>query len=153
AALTWTLRERNAAPDEATKARPAAARLSSPFWTATAIVLLRTLGSCSDLLLLLRVQDLGYGDRFVVLFYAVQLVAYVLAAYPAGILADRLGKWTMLSSGWALAALAYVGFANLSNAFVWPLFVVYGCHLGLVETSSRALVVEIVPAAARATAL
>jgi MFS family permease len=78
------------------------------------------------------------------------VVKSVVSAWGGG-LADRIGRRRALACGWLVYALIYVGFAFARGApAITTLFVVYGLHFGLVGGAQKALVAEIVPAAARA---
>src|SRR6185436_2962436 len=68
-----------------------------------------------------------------------------------GGLADRIGRRRALALGWLVYAGIYAGFARAqSGPAIVALFVVYGLHFGLVGAAGKALVAEVVPAAARA---
>jgi MFS family permease len=70
-----------------------------------------------------------------------------------GDLSDRLGRKTMIVSGWALYAAVYFAFAFVSTpAEAWILFLVYGIHFGLTEGTEKALVADLVGPEQRGTA-
>ena len=80
-------------------------------------------------------------------------VIYALAAVPAGIVSDKIGRRRLIILGWLVYAAVYVGFA-LARApwHVWALFAAYGIYYALVEGVSRAFVTDLVPADRRGTA-
>lgn len=132
----------------------AAQGLSPTFWLFLAVSLVFALGNSSDAFLILRSKNLGLSNAETVSAYLVFNAVYALSAMPAGIVSDRLGRRNIIGAGFALFALVYLGFALASSsAWVWPLFATYGLYMALTEGVGRALVVDFVPAARRATAL
>jgi len=118
------------------------------------ITLLFALGNSSDVFLILRAQQLGLSAARIVLLFAAFNLVYVLSAYPAGLLSDRLGRKRLLVAGLGVFALVYLGFALASApGWLWLLFGVYGLYMGLTDGITRAFVVDLVAADQRATAL
>ncbi|MBM3155982.1 MAG: MFS transporter [Chloroflexi bacterium] len=117
------------------------------------IIVLFTLGNSSDAFLILRAQNLGFSvSQTLLLFVAFNLV-YALAALPAGMISDRLGRRKVIIVGWSIYALSYLGFALATDAWhVWLLFALYGLYYGVAEGVCRAFVCDIVPAEKRGTA-
>lgn len=153
--LTFRLRESAPLVHEAGCAAPAAlrARLSRGYWRTLAPLALFAFANSSDAFLILRAHDLGLGDTLAVLAYALFNLTYAAASYPAGVLADRFGRWRMLLGGWLLYAGVYVGFATATASGVWGLFALYGLYMGLTEGTGKAVVAVRSPAALRGTAL
>ena len=119
-----------------------------------AIMLLFTLGNSSDVFLILRARQLGLGPTTVVLLFAALNLTYVISAYPAGALSDRIGRRRVMVAGLAVFALVYLGFfLTRSAASVWVLFPIYGLYHGLTDGTSRAFIADLVPADRRATAM
>jgi len=117
------------------------------------IMVLFTLGNSSDAFLILRAQNLGLSVVGVlVLFVAFNLV-YALAAMPAGMVSDRLGRKRVIVVGWAIYALSYLGLALASATWqLWLLFALYGLYYGISEGVCRAFVCDLVPVEKRGTA-
>ena len=78
---------------------------------------------------------------------------YALTALPMGMLSDRLGRRRMITLGWFIYALVYLGFALATAVWqVWLLFACYGIYHGIVEGAVRAFVADLVPVEKRGTA-
>jgi len=76
-----------------------------------------------------------------------------MSSLVGGDLSDRLGRKTLIVSGWLLYAAVYMGFAFVASATeAWILFLVYGIYFGLVEGTEKALVADLVRPEQRGTA-
>ena len=126
----------------------------SAFRRFLAVMLLFTIGNSSDMFLILRAQQLGMGTRQIVLLFATFNAVYVLSAYPAGVVSDRVGRKRVLMAGLAVFALVYAGFGLArGTGSIWVLFAIYGLYQGLTDGTSRAFIVDLASAEHRATAL
>jgi len=126
---------------------------SRPFKRYLLVTLIFALGNSSDVFLLLRAQQLGFGAMMVVLVYALYNVVYASLSLPASIRSDRVGRRRVLLVGLLIFAAVYLGFAVVTNsAFVWVLFAVYGAYIAFTEGVGRAFIADMVPEARRATA-
>lgn len=118
-----------------------------------AIMAVFTLGNSSDFFVILRAQNLGSSVIYVVLMLVVFNIAYAVTSLPAGMLSDRLGRRRVITLGWFIYALVYLGFALASGLWqVWLLFAGYGLYYGTVEGVARAFVADLVPEEKRGTA-
>jgi len=118
-----------------------------------AIMAVFTLGNSSDFFVILRAQDLGSSVIYVVLMLVVFNFAYAATSLPAGVLSDRLGRRRVITLGWFIYVLVYLGFALASELWqVWLLFACYGVYYGVVEGVARAFVADLVPEEKRGTA-
>ncbi|HZI20186.1 MAG TPA: MFS transporter [Pyrinomonadaceae bacterium] len=143
---------------------PAAAALAAPprlslrgfdsnFKRFLLVLALFTLSNSSDAFLLLRAQESGVSATLIPLLWAALHVMKVGSSLVGGDLSDRLGRKTLIVSGWLLYAAVYAGFAFASSAAeVWVLFLVYGLYFGLVEGSEKALVADLARPEQRGTA-
>jgi MFS family permease len=117
------------------------------------IVALFTLSNSSDAFLLLRAQKAGISIAMIPLLWAALHVSKVLSSLVGGDLSDRLGRRTLIVSGWLLYAAVYAGFAFVSTAGgAWTLFLIYGIYFGLAEGAEKALVADLVRPEQRGTA-
>jgi MFS family permease len=117
------------------------------------ILALFTLSNSSDAFLLLRAREVGISTATIPLLWAALHVLKVLSSLVGGDLSDRLGRKTLIVTGWLFYAAVYLGFAFVSTvAGVWTLFLIYGIYFGLVEGAEKALVADLVPADKRGTA-
>ncbi len=112
-----------------------------------------TLGNSSDFFVVLRAQNLGTSVLGITLMLVLFNVTYAGISIPAGMLSDKLGRRRVITIGWLIYALVYLGFA-LSTAVwqVWLLFACYGIYYGIVEGVAKAFVADLVPADKRGTA-
>jgi MFS family permease len=67
-------------------------QLDSAYWVTVALGGALTLAGFSEAFLVLRAQDLGLSLGLIPLVFIVMNVVYAFAAYPAGLLSDRLGR-------------------------------------------------------------
>jgi len=118
-----------------------------------AIMAVFTLGNSSDFFVILRAQDLEAPLIHVVLMLVLFNATYVAVSLPAGMLSDKLGRRRVITLGWFIYALVYLGFALASEAWqVWLLFAGYGIYYGIVEGVARAFVADLVVEEKRGTA-
>jgi len=112
-----------------------------------------TLGNSSDFFVILRAQNLGAPLIHVVLMLVLFNATYMAISLPAGILSDRLGRKRVITLGWLIYALVYLGFALASSIWqIWLLFACYGIYYGIIEGVARAFVADLVPEEKRGTA-
>lgn len=117
------------------------------------VLALFTLSNSSDAFLLLRAQEAGVNAWAIPLLWAALHMMKVVSSIVGGDLSDRLGRKTLIVSGWLLYAAVYLGFAYVSTATgAWILFLIYGIYFGLVEGAEKALVADLVPSQQRGTA-
>lgn len=127
--------------------------LGGSFWRYLFVVLLFTLGNCSDAFLLLRASQLGVPVALIPILWAMLHVVKSLSSTPSGGLSDRIGRKPLIVSGWVLFAGVYLGLAYATAAWhAWALFAAYGVFFGLTEGTEKAFVADLVPAARRGTA-
>ena len=118
-----------------------------------AIMGIFSVGAFNFAFILVRASDLGVADSMILLIYTVINVSHTLIGYPAGMLADRIGKETvlMISYGVFLASTALM-LLSTSSAHAFLLAAVFGVYIGIAETVQRAVVPKYVTANLRGTA-
>jgi len=117
------------------------------------IMAIFTLGNSSDFFVVLRAQNLGSPVLSIALMLVLFNVGYAAFSVPAGILSDRIGRRRVITLGWTVYAVVYLGFAMASSLWqVWILFACYGIYYGIAEGVARAFVADLVPEDKRGTA-
>jgi MFS family permease len=122
------------------------------FWLV--LVLGSTLAAArmSEAFLVLKAQDSDVPVMFIPLVMVLMSVVYLIAVYPAGVVADRWGTKGLLFSG--LAALAIADGFLASASGLWMLFsgvAFWGLHMGLTQGLVGKLVADTAPADLRGT--
>lgn len=123
----------------------AKAPLAKSFYWFIAIAGVFAIANSSDAFLILRSQNLGLSIVAIPLAYAVLNVIYGSLSLPAGIISDKLGRIPVITVGWTVYGLCYLGFAVAQSAWqVWPLFALYGVFYAASEGVGRALIADVV---------
>lgn len=118
------------------------------------IVFIFSLANFSNQFMLLRLKDLGYDTPTVVLHYILFNVLAALLSYPAGHFSDRFGRKGIVVGGYLFYGGVYLGLALAGKGmWTWGLFAAYGVYLAMIEGVEKALVGDLAPPQARATAL
>jgi len=130
-----------------------ARRLPRRYWLIVLLGALFTLARFSEAFLVLRAMDVGSAIGYVPVVMIVMNVVYAGIAYPAGAIADRIGRRKLLIAGLAtlIVADAVLASANsptqvLLGAALW------GLHMALTQGLLSALVAETAPSELRGTA-
>ncbi|MEO0053581.1 MAG: MFS transporter [candidate division WOR-3 bacterium] len=115
------------------------------------------IGNSSNQFLLLRMNRLGWSTLNILILYFLYNLSYATLAFPAGKIADRIGKRKILSAGYLIYSAVYFGFALLDRgtgiALPYILFIAYGLFSALTEGLEKALVSDIAPENQRASML
>jgi MFS family permease len=129
------------------------ARLGSVYWWVVAIGGVLTLARFSEAFLVLRAQSVGLPIAWVATVLVVMNVVYALAAYPAGVLSDKVGRVTVLGLGLVVLMVADVVLALAGNTtIVMGGVVLWGLHMGLTQGLLAALLADAAPPELRGTA-
>lgn len=119
------------------------------------------LGNVVATLLILRTTEqiavthgVERGATIGLLLYAGYNLAATITSLTAGHIGDRVGMTPVLGSGFALFAIAYVGFAVATTnvLLLAVLFVAAGIGIGCVETAEHAVVASLAPENLRGSA-
>ncbi len=154
ALLTLFIRERRRRPRSVPSLRVSFGSLSGRLRSFIVITTIYSSGSFSVLFLLLRVVGVGLTQGTGLLFYLAFNVVYALAALPAGVLSDRIGRPPVILMGYLLFAAMAGGFLLASAAWaILLLFVLFGLSFAFVDGVERALVADLAPRRLKATAL
>jgi MFS family permease len=152
--LTFLVVEKRRSSDGPVRVDPPAAMLpvvpKSPlppeFWRVTLILVGITVVNFPDVLLLLRVSELGFTTTQVVLAYVVYNLVYTLGSYPAGAWSDRLPRPLVYGVGLLAFAAAYAGLGLVGHSgWVFVLLAVYGVFPAFTDGVGKAWISALVP--------
>ena len=155
--LVFAVREPEASRPNAIRGNPFAGirwrSFPRPFWRLVVVVMLFTLTRFSEAFLVLRAQSSGLPLAYAPLALVVMNLAYVLSAYPAGALSDRMPRHRLLVVGCVVMVVADL-FLALGDSPVYILvgIAAWGLHMGLTEGLLAALTADYAPAELRGTA-
>ncbi|HSK72247.1 MAG TPA: MFS transporter [Pyrinomonadaceae bacterium] len=117
------------------------------------VLALFTLSNSTDAFLLLRAEQAGIAPAILPLLWMSLHFSKVVFSLIGGDLSDRIGRKTMIVSGWVIYALVYAGFAFVETEWqAWILFIIYGAYFGFTEGAEKALVTDLVEPEKRGTA-
>jgi MFS family permease len=129
------------------------ARLGHAFWIVVALGGLFTLARFSEAFLLLRAQLVGMALAFVPVILVAMNIVYALSAWPAGALSDRVGRFGLLTGGFAILIVADLVLAFAPNVAAVVLgAALWGLHMGLTQGILASLVADTAPPDLRGTA-
>jgi MFS family permease len=128
-------------------------RLGSAYWLIVAVASVFTLARFSEAFLLLRAQSLGLGLTLVPAVMVLMNIVYALAAWPSGVLSDRIGRFGLVAGGFALLLAADLVLAFATGVGMLGLGVaLWGLHMGLTQGLLASLVADTAPVDLRGTA-
>ena len=127
--------------------------LGAAYWWVVAVATVFTLARFSEAFLVLRAQNVGLPIALVPAVLVAMNVVYTLAAYPAGVVSDRIGRTAVLAAGIVVLIAADVVLALVPTVGGVAIGVVlWGLHMGLTQGLLAALVADTAPAELRGTA-
>lgn len=123
------------------------------YWLVVGLGMLFTLARFSEAFLVLRAADVGLPTAQVPLVMVVMSGVYALGAYPAGLVADRLGGRNLLLAGLAVLVVADLLLAGANSP--GQLFMgaaCWGLHMALTQGLFSKLVADVASQRLRGTA-
>ncbi len=129
------------------------AKLSPAFWWVVVVGGVLTLARFSEAFLILRAQSIGLPNAWVPMVMVVMSVVYAVAAYPVGILSDRMDRRLILIIGTAILIVADLVLAYATD--VWGVMLgvsLWGLHMGFSQGLLSTLVADTTPEERRGTA-
>lgn len=109
------------------------------YWRVTAVLIGFSVVNFPDALLLLRLNEIGFSVVQVILAYVGYNAVYALASYPAGALADRVGRPALFGFGLTFFAIGYVGLGLTTDTVTaWLLIGAYGLFTGCTDGVGKA---------------
>jgi MFS family permease len=119
----------------------------------TLIIFVSSLGTPSELFLILKMQEQGLSSAYSPLAWFVMASFTLIAAYVGGPLGDLWSRRNVIILGWLLFVITFLLIASNENLmFSWFLVALFGLQNGLVEAAERAYCSEVAPPRFRATA-
>lgn len=129
------------------------ARLGAPFWWAIAIAAIFSLARFSPAFLVLKAHDVGIEAAFVPFILVVMYLIYSAAAYPFGVLADRISRHLQLGIGAVILVAADLALAGASTIWMTALgAALWGLQMGITQGLLSAAVADAAPERLRGTA-
>ncbi len=127
--------------------------MGAPFWVVVGVGGVFTLARFSEAFLILRAQDVGLAIALVPLVLVIMNVVYAVAATPAGVLSDRIGRKRLLVVGLGVLLVADAVLAlNATVPGVLAGVALWGLHMGLTQGVLATLVADAAPSNLRGTA-
>ena len=98
-----------------------------------------------DAFLLLRLNEIGFSVVEVILAYVAYNAVYAVTSYPAGLVADRIGRPAVFGIGLVFFAVGYIGLGLTTDTVTaWLLIGVYGVFTGCTDGVGKAWVSSLV---------
>lgn len=155
--LVFAVHEPSATRPKAVRGNPLAGFhwrvFPAPFWRLVVIVILFTFTRSSEAFLVLRAQSVGLREAYAPLALVAMNLAYVLSAYPAGALSDRMSRHRLLALGCIVMLVADGCLAfGRTPTVIFIGIAAWGLHMGMTEGLLNALTADHAPAHLRGTA-
>ncbi|EHB58171.1 major facilitator superfamily MFS_1 [Mycolicibacterium rhodesiae JS60] len=127
--------------------------LPQRYWRVTAILVAFGAVNFPDALLLLRLNEIGFGVVEVILAYVGYNLVYALGSFPAGVLADKLPRSAVFGVGLVFFAVGYIGLGLTTDPVAaWLLIAAYGMFTACTDGVGKAWVSSLVGADRQASA-
>ncbi len=128
-------------------------RFATPFWWAIAVASLLSLARFSHAFLLLKARGTGLDSAYIPLVMILMHLVYAAAAYPFGVLADRIDRHRQLMLGAGVLIFADVVLA--AAAAPWVVMIgagFWGLQFAVTQGLLAAAIADSAPAELRGTA-
>jgi len=129
------------------------AKLPARYWWVVVVGSVLTLARFSEAFLILRAQDVGFSTAWIPAVLVIMSAVYAAAAYPAGVLSDRMNRRYVLMIGVAVLAGADVALGYVPS--IWGVVLgvaLWGLHMGFTQGLLSTLVADTAPSRLRGTA-
>jgi len=128
-------------------------RLSTAYWTVVGIGAVFTLARFSEAFLVLRASEGGLPLALTPLVLVGMNIAYSLAAYPCGKLADRMNHTSLLAAGLVLLIAADAALAYSTHwTWLWSGITLWGLHMAMTQGLLAHMIADAAPEDLRGTA-
>jgi MFS family permease len=128
-------------------------RLGAAYWLVVALATVFALARFSEAFLLLRAQSIGLSLMLAPAVMLVMNVVYALAAWPSGVLSDRIGRYGVLGAGLLVLVVADIMLAFGSSILMLAIAAaLWGLHMGMTQGLLASLIADTAPADLRGTA-
>ncbi|OMC41742.1 MFS transporter [Mycobacterium sp. GA-1841] len=119
--------------------------LPGRYWRVTAVLVAFGLLNFPDALLLLRLNEIGFSVVEVILAYVTYNAVYAISSFPAGLLADRIGRLPVFGIGLVFFAIGYAGLGLTTDPLLaWLLIGAYGLFTGCTDGVGKAWISALV---------
>ncbi len=123
------------------------------YWRVTVLLVAFGVVNFPDALLLLRLNEIGFSVAEVILAYVGYNLVYAVSSYPAGLLADRIGRPAVFGIGLVFFAIGYTGLGLTTDTVAaWLLIGVYGLFTGCTDGVGKAWISSLVGSDLQASA-
>ncbi|MBS1691155.1 MAG: MFS transporter [Actinobacteria bacterium] len=154
-ALVFLVRESRRTVARARRPGPfaGAGQLPGHYWRVVGLLVAFGVLNFPDALLLLRLNEIGFSVVEVILAYVGYNAVYALSSYPAGLVADRIGRPAVFGIGLVFFAVGYAGLGLTTDPVAaWVLIGVYGLFTGCTDGVGKAWISTLVGADRQGTA-
>jgi MFS family permease len=129
-------------------------KLDSKYKKFLGISCIFSLSYFSFALFIVRAGQIGISTENILLAYLIYNIAYALASFPAGAIADKIGGKPVISSAFVLYGLICIGFIFVSEFWqVAALFFIYGIFVAIDDSVNKAYISKLAGESVRGTAL
>jgi len=145
--LGLTFLVKDSKPTEAAVKVIESAPMPRAFWASAVPFIAVALTNLPDTMLLLRLSQIHMTTTHVVLAYIAFNTVYTLAAYPAGVIADKFSPHTVYAVGLIAFAITYITLGQLTSPspVVYAVVALYGFFPALTDGVGKAVVSHTIP--------